>query len=135
MKKYFKNAMILAIIIISFSSCRKITTPNEESKKIFGSWTYINNSGGFSGMGGSSRFKSDSWVQFTERGFFKTFIGSSKVNQKRFKIEMKESIYDSNQRPALVYFNRTFETYHIFNDTLFINDEAYDGYSYMFIKK
>lgn len=135
MKNSLKNLMIVAIILASSIGCRKISTPNEDSKKIFGSWSYDNNSGGFSGTGGSTRFSNGSWIEITEKGYYKIYESSKKKSQKRFKIEMKESIYDANQRPALVYKNGDYESYQIFNDTLFISDEAYDGYTYRFVKK
>lgn len=135
MKKSLKNLMIAAIILASSIGCKKISTPNEDAKKIFGSWTYDLNSGGFSGAGGSTRFSNDNWIEITDKGYFKIYEGSKKKSQKRFKIEMKESIYDANQRPALVYNNGDYESYQIFNDTLYISDEAYDGYTYRFVKK
>ncbi len=135
MKNTLIKLFIVVIILASSFGCKKISTPNEDSKKIFGSWYYDINFGGYSGSGVSTRFNTESWVEFTEKGFFKIYVGSKKESQKRFKIEMKESIYDINQRPALVYNNGNYETYQISNDTLYLSDEAYDGYTYRFVKK
>ena len=133
MKQSLKKIAIAALILSSVG-CKKISTPNEESKRLFGSWRYDLSIGGYSGVGGSNRFSADSWVEFTEKGFFKTYAGSKKKDQKRFKLEMKKSIYDVNERPALVY-RSGYETFQISNDTLYLSDEAYDGYTYRFIRK
>jgi len=117
------------------ASCKKITTPTDESKKLFGSWTYDGNTGGFTGAGGSNRFSVDAWVEFTENGSFNVFVGSVKQSSKNFTLELKESIYDVNPRTALVYDNGEYETYQISNDTLYLSDEMFDGYTYRFIRK
>jgi hypothetical protein len=116
------------------ASCKKITTPTDESKKLFGSWTYDSNTGGLMGAGGSNRFSVDSSVEFTESGIFKVYVGSVQQSQKNFTIELKESIYDVSPREALVYDNGDYETFQIFNDTLYLSDEMYDGYTYRFIR-
>lgn len=135
MKSIIKSLSVVALILVSFTSCKKISAPNEDAKKIFGEWDYKSNSGGFSGSGGSTRFGNDCWVEITDKGSFTVYEGNSKTSKKKFKIEMKESIYDANQRPALVYKNNGYETYQIFGDTLLISDETYDGYSYCFVRK
>ena len=127
--------MTAAAIVSVLLSCQKISTPNEDSKRIFGSWNYKWNSGGFSGGGGSTRFSTDSWVEFTEKGFFRIYSGSKKESQKRFKLEMKKSIYTGKETPALVYKGGHHDSYQITNDTLYLSDEAYDGYTYCFIRK
>ncbi|GEM_PF-307959 len=135
MKKRFKILFIATITLTSSLSCQKISTPNEDSKKLFGSWLYDNNSGGLSGKGGSNRFSSGSWVEFTERGYFKYYINSKKESQKRFKIEMKKTIYDANLKPVIEYRNGDYDVFQISNDTLYLSDNNHDGYSYRFIKK
>ncbi len=86
------------------------------------------------GAGGSNRFSVDSSVEFTKSGIFKVYVGSVQQSQKNFTIELKESIYDVNPRTALVYDNGEYETFQIFNDTLYLSDELYDGYTYRFIR-
>ena len=106
-----------------------MATPTEESKALFGSWQYKSNSGGFSGAGENAAFSSENWIEFTEKGVFRQYKGSKKESQKRFKIELKESIYDSDLRPAIVYRNKKYETFQIVVDTLYVSDEIYDGYT------
>ena len=135
MKQHLKIAFLILALVLTGVSCKKVTAPNEASKELFGSWTYVSNTGGFTGAGGSNRFSEDAWVEFTESGSFKVYVGSVKQSQKDFKLELKESIYDVNPRTALVYDNGEYETYQISNDTLYLSDEMFDGYTYRFIRK
>lgn len=121
-------------MLVILVGCKKISAPTEESKAIFGSWQYLNSSGGFSGVG-STKFNSENWIEFTEKGFFRVYKGSKKESQKRFKIELKKSIYTTELSPAIVYRDGHYETYRVVNDTLSISDEAYDGFTYRFVRK
>lgn len=121
-------------MILASSSCKKIATPNDESKKIFGKWDYLSNSGGFSGSGGSTRFCNECWVDITEKGYFIVYEGKDKKSKTKFTIQMKESIYDVNSRAALVYKNGDYETFQFSGDTLYLSDENYDGYTYRFVR-
>ncbi len=135
MKQQLKIAFFILALVLTGVSCKKVTAPNDASKELFGSWTYDGNTGGFTGAGGSNRFSEDTWVEFTESGSFKVYVGSVKQSQKNFTIEFKESIYDVDPRTALVYDDGDYETFQIFNDTLYLSDEMYDGYTYRFIRK
>lgn len=135
MKQTMKKSLIIFLLAAVVVSCKKVTAPNDASKELFGSWTYDSNSGGLIGAGGSNRFSEDAWVEFTESGSFKVYVGSVKQSQKDFTLELKESIYDINPRTALVYDNGEYETYQISNDTLYLSDEMFDGYTYRFIRK
>ncbi len=129
-----KNIITTVLLSIIILGCKKVTFPDGASKEIIGSWEYQWNSGGFSGGGGSNLYNDNYWVEFTDKGYFIVYNGSKKESKKRFKIEMKESIYDNELRSAIVYRNG-YETYEINNDILTISDEHYDGYSYVFKKK
>ncbi|MEN9441735.1 MAG: hypothetical protein RLZ33_1812 [Bacteroidota bacterium] len=135
MKQQLKKSLLILALVLTGVSCKKVTAPNDASKELFGSWTYDSNTGGFTGAGGSNRFSEDAWVEFTESGSFKVYVGSVKQSQKDFTLELKESIYDVNPRTTLVYDNGEYETYQISNDTLYLSDEMFDGYTYRFIRK
>jgi hypothetical protein len=38
MKSIIKSLFVVALILVSFNSCKKISAPNEDAKKIFGEW-------------------------------------------------------------------------------------------------
>jgi hypothetical protein len=135
MEKILKLFFISAIIIAS-SGCKKISTPNDDSKKIFGKWDYQSNTGGFSGAGGSTKYCDDCWIEVTERGRFIIYDGNDKkISKSKFTIKMVESIYDHEHHPAIVYESGWSESYEVNDDALILSEEAYDGFSYVFIKR
>lgn len=135
MKKIITLIVLCCAIAIQFISCAKIKVPNEDARKIFGKWEYLYASGGFSGTGNSSRFNTNQWVEFTDRGFFTTYEGNQKIERIRFKLELKETVHSSSQLPALVYSKKNYETFRVSGDTLVIHEEGYDAYSYVFVRK
>ena len=123
--------LIPAVLLIF--GCKKISTPDEDSKLIFGQWEYSSDSGGFSGGGGSTTFKDDSWVEFSEKGVYKVYEGSKKVQRLRFKIEPNDGYakYKINFSSSgiLDY------SYVIEDNKLILRETVSDGFSYVFIKK
>ena len=136
MKKKISLIFILLSFVMLAVGCKKIATPNEESKALFGTWHYKSNSGGFSGGGGSTKFNADYWIEFNDKGIYKVYQGSKKKQKSRYKIEMRESI-TGKVKATIVYqggsmVNHTFE---VIGNTLYLYDEVYDGYMYHFEKK
>ncbi len=135
MKYRLTILMVVTVLFTSTHSCKKISTPNEDSKLLFGSWQYKGSSGGFSGTG-LTTMNEKNYIEFTERGYCKVYEGTKCKYKKRFTLEVKESI-TGYLRSTIIYkgtssINQSFE---IYGDTLFLNDEVYDGYNYIYIKK
>lgn len=112
-----------------------MTTPNEDAKKLFGEWQYLHDYGEFAEPSEGSRFSTDNWVEYTERGKYTVHKGVGKVQKKRFTIEMKMTSYSGHSIPAIVYKKGGYDTFKIKGDTLYLGEEAYDGYNYIFVKK
>ena len=123
--------LIPAVLLIF--GCKKISTPDEDSKIIFGQWEYSYDSGGFSGGGGSTTFKEDSWVEFSEKGVYEVYEGSKKVQKRRFKIQPNDghAKYKINfsSSDVLDYY------YMIEDNKLILIETGFDGFSYVFTKK
>lgn len=135
MEKVIKLFIIGAFLIAS-SGCKKISTPNDESKKIFGKWDYLSSSGGFSGAGKSTKYCEECWVEFTEKGSFMIYDGNDKkINKSKFTIEMRESIFDKKLHPIIVYNNFWSESFEVIDNYLVLREEVYDGFSFNFVKK
>lgn len=134
-KSKISTLFLLFVLGLLFLSCKKIETPNEDARELFGEWEYLGNTGGFSGTGGSNRFPTDCWIEFTETGNFKVYEGSKKISSTRFTLHMKKSIYSDDYRPAIITKNGKFETFQIQDGKLYISDETYDGYTYYFERK
>jgi len=130
-----------AILLLSFASlfllmsCKKIDTPSDEAKALFGEWMYKFDSGGFSGSGGSNRFPSNCTVKFTEKGEFFMYEDGKKKDKKRFKIEMKPSISAAQSELAIVYSKGNYDIFRINGNQLILSDNHVDGFTYFFIRK
>ena len=132
-----KNTSILFLLIafvLGLTGCRKISTPDEASREIFGKWEYKSDSGGFSGDGGSSTFKENSWVEFSEKGVYKIYEGSKRVKRLDYKIESNEGFAKYKidfVRPGTGDYSFLIE-----DNTLYLVElNVSDGYMYAFTKK
>jgi hypothetical protein len=123
---------LIPAVLLTFG-CKKISTPDEDSKLIFGQWEYSYDSGGISGSGGSTTFKDDSWVEFSEKGVYEVYEGSKKVERLRFKIEPN----DGNAKYKINFSSSgVLDYYYVIEDNkLILRETGSDGFSYVFIKK
>lgn len=135
MKRKNKTLFILLSFLFLSAGCKKITTPNEDAKKLFGEWQYLHDYGEFEVPSKGSRFSTDNWVEYTERGKYTVHNGGKTVRKKRFTIEMKMTAYNGNSKKAIVYKDGGYDTFQVSNDTLFLGEAGYDGYNYVFVKK
>ncbi len=135
MKKII-NYFTFGLLILVLSGCKKIATPNEECKKIFGKWDYISDTGGMSGAGGSNKYCEDCWIEITDKGNFNVYDGQNKkIKSYKFTIEMITRISDHTLQPAIVYKSGWTESFIVNDSSLLLSEEAYDGFSYAFVKK
>jgi hypothetical protein len=121
------------ILLIVITGCKKIETPDEDSKQIFGEWNYSYNSGGFSGAGGSTLYNSNSWLEISDKGVFKVYQGSKKVRRLRFKIETN----DGTAKYKLNFYslNQLDYAYLIEDNQLILIETVSDGFIYVFERK
>lgn len=134
--KKFCLFLVLLTMVMSIQSCKKIQVPNAEARKIFGEWNFITSSGGLFGKGDSQRYIHGDWVEFSEKGKLKIHYVDGAKKTIKFTIEMQKSIIDHQLRPTLLYGNNLIEEgYEISKDTLIMNQEAYDGFQYVFIRR
>lgn len=127
-----KQIFFIILILIATVSCKKIDTPDDEAKAIFGQWQYIFDSGGLSGGGGSNLFDESSWIEFTEKGYYKVYEGSSKKEKARFTIIKNET--GSFKYLVWVKGHNSYK-YIVDGETLLLAEDASDGFSYVFTRK
>lgn len=125
-------AILLTSIFIFSSSCKKIDTPDEASKAVFGEWQFRSDSGGWAGSGGSS-LTEENWIDISEKGIFKMYKGSKKIEKSHFTLETHTGFYNYK----LVFKERSPRsmTYKVDADTLWLSEEVADGYSYKYVRK
>ncbi len=136
MKNYTTVVFFLSLLFF-VTSCKKIDTPSDESKKIFASWKYIGSSGGMTGSTISDYYPENTVFEFKDKGVFFVYIDGKKFSKNDFRIELINSMYTNLPTPALRSSNNYLYGSYIFkgNDTLLISDEMFDGYRHLFIKK
>jgi hypothetical protein len=128
-----KQTLFIIIILLISLSCKKIDTPNEEAEAIFGEWQYNHHSGGLSGAGGSNLFNESSWIEFTEKGFYKVYEGTKKIKRARFTILENETGY--HKYTVLITKGMGRYNYNIDGEKLVLSADYADGFSYVFTRK
>jgi hypothetical protein len=92
-------------------------------------------SGGFSGAGNSSYDATDTY-EYKENGTFSHRKGGQLIDQISFSLQLGPSIYSQTEQLLVNYGGGTNkQSFQISNDTLFLSDEVYDGFQYVFVKQ
>jgi hypothetical protein len=130
-----KKTILLSLLAVLIFSCGKINTPNAESEKIFGTWRFVYSSGGFSGAGNSSYDATDTY-EYEENGTFSHYKGSQLLDQSSFSLQLGPSIMSQTDQLLIQYGTVGYkQSFQISNDTLFLSEEVYDGFQYVFVKQ
>jgi len=130
-----KTTILLSLLAVLLFGCGKINTPNAESEKIFGTWHFVFSSGGFSG-GGNSSFDATDTYEYEENGTFSHRKGGQLLDQMSFSLQLGPSISSQTDELLIQYgvvgYQQSFQ---ISNDTLYLSDEVFDGFQYVFVKQ
>jgi hypothetical protein len=131
----FKKIIFIYLlpVMLLLVACKKIETPDEASKEVFGEWKYKFNSGGFNGSGGSTLYNSNSWLEISDKGVFKVYEGSKKVRKLRFKIETNNGT--ANYKLNFNSLTQMDYAFLIGDNQLILIETVSDGYVYVFDKK
>jgi hypothetical protein len=130
-----KNIILCSLIALIIVSCGKINTPNTESEKIFGTWRFVYSSGGFSGAGNSSYDATDTY-EYKENGTFSHRKDGQLIDQMSFSLQLGTSITGQTDQ-LLIHYGAAgiTQSFQIIDDTLYLSDEVYDGFQYVFVKQ
>ena len=130
-----KTTILISLLAVLLFGCGKIDTPNAESEKIFGTWRFVYSSGGFSGAGNSSYDATDTY-EYEENGTFSHRKGGQLLDQMSFSLQLGPSISSQSDELLIQYgvvgYKQSFQ---ISNDTLYLSDEVFDGFQYVFVKQ
>lgn len=130
-----KTTILISLLAVLLFGCGKIDTPNAESEKIFGTWRFVYSSGGFSGAGNSSYDATDTY-EYAENGTFSHRKGGQLIDQMSFSLQLGPSIMSQTDQLLIHYGAGSYkQSFQISNDTLFLSDEVYDGFQYVFVKQ
>jgi hypothetical protein len=132
-----KKLFTLSIIAMLFISCGKINTPNAESEKLFGKWRFVSSSGGFAGTGNTS-YSSNDLYEYKENGTFSHYQGNQLIDQSSFSLQLGPSIFSQTDQLLIHYGGispQLSQSFVIHQDTLYLSEEVYDGFQYVFVKQ
>ena len=123
------------IVIVTLISCKKIEIEDPRERDIFGEWNYLSSSGGFSGGQSSGQFEDGSWIEYKDHGKYIVHKSKGKTDREKFDFETKRSIRSGKDESIIVYKNKIAQSFKTSGDTLFLYDQAFDAFSYIFIKR
>lgn len=148
MKKHHKLfVLVLLAVCLLFSSCRKdISLPDPSLSKLFGNWEWVQTSGGFAGEIITPQSGGDTWsVEFNSNGIFKHYKNGKKVDKQKYTLSAGTSMLTNATAWFINYENASIldktgphlpQTFRFGGqDSLFISDEAFDGYNYVYVRK
>jgi hypothetical protein len=130
-----RKTITILIGLIIFTTCRKISTPNPFEKIVFGEWKFIASNAGLSGNFPSSEFEKDNWIEFKETGKYVVHKKWRRIHSEKFKFDQQRSIYNGKYESAIVYEKKISQLFRVRGDTLFLFDQAQEGFSYTFVKR
>jgi hypothetical protein len=130
-----KKTILLSLLAVLIFGCGKINTPNAESEKLFGKWRFVSSSGGFAGTGNTS-YSSNDLYEYKENGTFSHYQGNQLIDQSSFSLQLGPSITSQTDQLLIQYGTVGYkQSFQISNDTLFLSDEVFDGFQYVFVKQ
>ena len=132
-----KKTILLSLLAVLIFSCGKIDTPNAEAEKLFGKWRFVSSSGGFAGTGNTS-YSSNDVYEYKENGTFSHYQGNQLIDQSSFSLQLGPSIFSQTAQLLIHYGGlspQLSQSFVIDQDTLFLSEEVYDGFQYVFVKQ
>lgn len=130
--------IFIAATLIVFCACRKkIETISSADSAVFGQWRYVSSSGGIAG-GGDPGLTSDTWIEFTDYGKYFEFRGDKKIEKAPYEFRDGKCIHGNTHISNVITIlngpNISY-SFRVASDTLFLDAEVTDGFSYIYIKK
>lgn len=134
-------------LLFSVTACKKdISIPNPELEKLFGTWNWVQSSGGFSGQAITPTTAGYSQtVEFNQNGSYKIYENGKQKDKMKFSLSSGNSIHSTETAYLIKYkdsglFDKennsvTQSVRFGGNDTLFLSDECYDCYQHIYIRQ
>ena len=130
-----KKTILISLLTVLILGCGKINTPNAEAEKLFGTWRFVYSSGGLWG-GGNASFDATDTYEYKENGTFSHRKDEQLIDQMNFSLQLGTSITSQTDQLMIHYGAGGYrQSFQIQNDTLFLSDEVYDGFQYVFVKQ
>lgn len=131
-----KHYIFLVATAITLSACNN-TIDEDSDRTLNGKWILVNVSGGIAGeINNIDTLVEKHIVVFDKDNSVSFFYNDSLLSSTNFLIEKRKSIYSANELDFIVYeYNSAPNVItYLFNDTLIIADNYYDGFSSVYIR-
>ena len=142
-----QNLLTIAIVTLSLllTTCRKdISVPNPDLERLFGKWEWVQSYCGWSGPSSPATTGYSQTVEFNKNGIYKMYQDGKQKEKRKFTLTEGNSIYTSGTAYLIEYTDTdlikkqdyltqslTFRG----QDTLCLNDEAYDACGYIYVRQ
>jgi hypothetical protein len=132
-----KKAVEFALLFLGLTilSCAQQLSSKEPVKAIVGKWRFVSSSGGFSGKGVDWKASDKILAEYKKNGNYKLTSSGKLKKQDHFSISKGRGIRSGEQTELLHFKNSIEQEFHIKGDTLFLDENVHDGFSYIFIRK
>ena len=146
-KLHLLKLIFFSALFMVFSSCRKeISMPDESLSNLFGSWEWVQTYGGFADTVVTPTTEGYTLsVDFSSKGIYKIYKNGTLQDKLKFTLSQGNSIFHDSTANLISYQNRGFgntdEDYIKQSirfggeDTLFLYEECWDCYSYVYVRK
>ena len=106
-----------------------------DSPNIIGSWNWTETTGGIAGITKTPESSGETWsIEFKKDGTFRE-VRNGVEHTGSYGIQIRESIFDHQQRPALLMEGRQIMIIELPGpDRLHLSDNVYDGFNSTFTK-
>jgi hypothetical protein len=135
---------LVATASLFLTTCRKdISVPNPDLEKLFGTWDWVGTYCGWSGASSPATVGYSQTVEFNKNGIYKMYHDGKQTDKRKFTLTEGSSIYTSgtayliNYKDTKLFKKKNYTTQSVTfagQDTLFLNDEAYDGCGDTYVK-
>jgi hypothetical protein len=133
-----RSHLLILLGILVFCGCRKkIETISPADSSVFGQWRYVSSSGGLSGKGDPD-LSSDNSVEFRDYGKYFKYKGEKKIEKSPFEFREGKCIHGNiHTSDVITVFDGSNVSYSFLvkGDSLFLDAEVSDGFSYVYVKK
>jgi hypothetical protein len=130
---------IVALMLFSSATCKKLPSGSSIDKQLIGAWKYIRKSGGYAGKSENADPSSNQVLEFKSGFSYIQKTNDQISEQGSYELYKVKSIYSGKEDNAIRFSSMSNQSnknsiISLQNDTLIIADNVYDGYRMEYIR-
>lgn len=130
---------LVAILLFTSATCRKVQPDTLLKKQLIGSWQYIGKSGGYAGKSEKADPSSNYTLEFKSRQKYLQKTNGQVSQQGTYELYKLKSIYSGKEDNAIRFNSASAHSNKhsiitLEGDTLIIAENVYDGFKIKYIK-